>query len=141
MVQGDMMDATKLDNRLVRALREGQQALPSDLARLNGYMKLIGALLEEKAAELEPTWALALAAAAEVETLQDLETAVAGRACAVEACSIAGVLTKLAIWQALPSEEEPTETSLRDRLVLSVRSDLERLARDSVPVTGASAAV
>ena len=71
-----MTVATKLDNRLVRALHEGAEALPGDLAELRSYLRLIEALLTEKAAELEPSWQQACAAAAEITTLQTLEITV-----------------------------------------------------------------
>jgi hypothetical protein len=131
------MDGTKVDNGLMRALREGPEVLPDDLNRLHAYLKLIGGLLAEKATDHEPTWAMALAAAAEIETLQGLEEAVAGKAVAVQARSIWGVLTKLAIWESLePVGEECEDITLRDRLVWSVRRDLERLARGSTPRNG-----
>ena len=91
----------KLDYQLVRALREGSQALPGDIRALGGYLEMIGTLLEEKATELEPSWEQACAVAAEIETLQALEIAVAERAIAVPAESIEAVRGKLAIWRAL----------------------------------------
>ena len=62
-----------LDINLMRAMREGTSALPADLGKLRGYLRMIGALLEEKARELEPSWEQACAAAAEIGTLQELE--------------------------------------------------------------------
>jgi hypothetical protein len=90
---------------------------------------MIGTLLDEKAAELEPSWEQACAAAAEIETLQALERAVAERAIALPAGSIEAVLSKLAIWEALGPEADECEESARTRLVLSVRADLERMSR------------
>ena len=67
---------------------------------------MIGSLLEEKAAELEPSWEQACAAAAEIATLQDLEASVAERAIAVRAESLEEVRAKLAIWRALAAGGE-----------------------------------
>lgn len=117
-----------LDINLVRALRTGTSALPEDLAKLRGYLRMIGSLLEEKARELEPSWELACAAAAEIVTLQDLESAVAERAISVRAGSIDDVRAKLAIWRALAAGSEDGDLrSPMNRLVLSIEADLERL--------------
>ena len=123
------MRQVKVGQGLLRALREGGDALPEDLEELHGYLKLIGDLLSEKAIEHEPSWSLALAAAAELQTLQGLEAMVARKAAQVQARALGQVLTKLAIWQALESSDDGEETSLRDSLVHSVRLDLQRLAR------------
>jgi len=118
----------KLDVQLIRAIREGAAALPGDLDRLCAYMSLIGRLLEEKANELEPSWEAACAMAKEIETLQLLESAVAERAVGTAADTLAAVRSKLAIWKALSegSEEEPRTP--RNRLILSIEDDLQRLA-------------
>lgn len=121
--------SSKLDYRLVRALRQGTDALPDDIAQLRCYMRMIGTLLAEKAAELEPSWEQACAAAAEIETLQNLEAAVAERAIAIRAESLETVRGKLAIWRALgPGSEDDDMRSPRNRLILSVEADLERLS-------------
>lgn len=107
----------------------GASALPDDLDRLRGYMRMIGALLEEKAQEIEPSWGLACLAAREIETLQGLGTAVVERATAVRARSLDEVRAKLAIWRAYAaSNDEADLRSPQSRLVLSVDADLERLA-------------
>jgi hypothetical protein len=125
-----MSSGTTLDNRLVRALREGAEALPGDLGQLRAYLRLIETLLAEKAAELEPSWDQACAAAAEITTLQTLEATVAERAIAVPAGSLAEVRAKLAIWRALaPGAEDGDMRSPRNRLILSVEADIERLSR------------
>ena len=125
-----MMTGTKLDNRLVRALREGADALPGDLGELRGYLRLIESLMAEKARELEPTWNQACASAAEILTLQTLESTVAERAIAVRAGSVAEVRAKLAIWRALaPGAEDDDLRTPRNRLILSVEADLQRLSR------------
>jgi len=134
---GDDVTATsaQLDRRLVRALREGAAALPDDLAVLNRYLGMIEVLLAEKATEVEPSWNAAVAAAAEIETLQRLEGVVAERAIAVEAESLGDIFAKLEIWRALAegaadaAGEDAEGRSARDRLVLSVVSDVERLCR------------
>lgn len=128
----------KLDYRLVRALREGSEALPGDIGELRGYLRMIDSLLEEKASEFEPAWDLTCAAAAEVETLLTLERTVAERAIAIRATSIETIRGKLAIWRALgPDSEDCDMDSPRNRLVLSVDEDLARLARaDSRTPTG-----
>ena len=125
-----MAVATRLDNRLVRALHEGAEALPGDLAELRAYLRLIEALLTEKAAELEPSWQQACAAAAEITTLQTLEITVAERAIAVRAKTLAEVRAKLAIWRALgPGAQDGDMRTPRNRLILSIEADLERLSR------------
>jgi hypothetical protein len=120
---------TKLDNRLMRAMREGVSALPGDLGELRGYLRIIDGLLAEKAAELEPSWEQACAAAAEISTLQTLEATVAERAIAVRADCLEAVRAKLAIWRALaPGAEDGDMRSPRNRLILSIEADLERLS-------------
>lgn len=115
----------KLDQPLVRALQSGASALPEDIDRLIGYMRLIQQLLGEKAGEVEPTWALACAGAAEVQTLQDLESAVVERAIGLRLGDLDGVLTKFAIWRALVDDGHARQ---RDRLVMSIESDLLAIA-------------
>lgn len=120
----------KLDNRLVRALREGAAVLPEDLTLLNGYLTMIDRLLAEKAVELEPSWSKACASAAEIDTLQALEATVAERAIAVAAADLGAVRAKLAIWRALADGAPDDDPSTpRNRLILSVEADLERLSR------------
>ena len=119
----------KIDYRLVRALGEGWQALPGDIRALLGYVAMIGTLLEEKATELEPSWEQACAMAAEVETLQALELAVAERAIALAADSLEAVRSKLAIWEALGPDADEQPGSARNRLIKSVMADVDRLGR------------
>lgn len=122
------MTETTLDYRLVRAIREGAGALPDDVGRLRAYLRTIESLLAEKATELEPSWEQACAVAAEIETLQSLETAVADRAIAIRAADLETVRGKLAIWAELsPGSEDEDMGSPRNRLVLSVASDIDRL--------------
>lgn len=123
-----MDTSSKLDYRLVRAMRQGTDALPDDVGQLRGYMRMIGMLLAEKAAELEPSWEQACAAAAEIETLQNLEVAVAERAVTIRAESLETVRGKLAIWRALGPASDDEMRSPRNRLILSVEADLERLS-------------
>ena len=126
----EVMQNSRVDNRLMRALRHGAEALPDDLSRLHEYLMLIGGLLHEKATELEESWALALAAAAEIETLQKLEAAVSEKAIAVPARDLSEVLIKFAIWNALVTGGEEQEDGCdRDRLIRSIRNDIERMAR------------
>jgi hypothetical protein len=123
-----MTAAQKLDYHLLRAMREGAEALPADITSLRGYLRLIEALLAEKAAELEPSWEQACAAAAEIETLQRLELAVAERAIKLPAGTLELVRGKLAIWRALgPGCDDSDPRSPRNRLILSVEQDLERM--------------
>ena len=124
------MNRTKVDRRLLRALQEGCDSLPDDLNELHAYLTLIGELLAEKAVEREPSWSLAMAAAAEMQTLQELEEIVARKAARVQARALDQVLTKLAIWEGLEPAEEREEISLRDSLVHSVRLDIQRLSRN-----------
>ena len=120
----------KLDYRLVRALREGTEALPGDVGELRGYLRMIESLLEEKASELEPAWDTACATAAEIETLLNLELAVAERAITVQATTLEQVRGKLAIWKALgPDTDDSDMLSPRNRLVLSIDEDIARIAR------------
>jgi hypothetical protein len=123
-------DEAKLDYQLVHAMRRGAGALPGDLGQLRNYLRTIETLLAEKAAELEPSWEQACAAASEIITLQELEATVAERVIAVRAESLKDVRTKLAIWRALaPGAEEGDLRTQRNRLILSVEADLERLER------------
>jgi hypothetical protein len=125
------MDAgTALDDRLVRALREGKQVLPADLGQLRSYLRLIAGLLAEKADEVEADWEQACLAAAELDTLQTLETAVAERAITVRSDTLDEVRSKLEIWRALAAGDEDCDLRApRNRLILSVEADLERLMR------------
>jgi hypothetical protein len=117
-----------MDGGLMRVLRGGIAALPEDLFRLRDYLMMTNDLLAEKAQEVETNWALACAAAAEIETLQRLEALVVEKAAAVPAGSFRDVLAKLDIWEALgPSEAETECGPQRDRLVQSARADIERL--------------
>ena len=119
-----------IDYKLVRAMREGADALPADIGCLQGYMRMIEGLLEEKACELEPSWEAACAIANEIETLHALETAVAERVIAICADSIDAVRGKLSIWRTLGAgSDDSDERSPRNRLILSVDADLERMAR------------
>lgn len=118
----------KVDVQLMRALKEGAGALPGDLDRLLGYMSLIGGLLEEKANDLEPSWDAACAAAAEIETLQVLESTVAERAILTAADTLRAVRSKLAIWKALTLGADEEADAPRNRLILSIEDDLQRLA-------------
>jgi hypothetical protein len=114
----------------MRAMRGGTRELPADLNQLRDYLATIAVLLAEKAAELEPSWEQACAAAAEIATLQDLETTVAERAIAVRAGCLKDVRAKLAIWRALgPGAEDGDMSTARSRLILSVEADLERLGQ------------
>ena len=90
-------------------------------ARQARLLKLGG----EKAVAQEPTFALACANAAELEALQNIERAVVKQAIALRLDTLEAVLMKLAIWRTLV-EDEPG--GLRDRLVLSVESDLRAIA-------------
>jgi hypothetical protein len=125
------MDAgTALDDRLVRALREGKQVLPADLGQLRSYLRLIAGLLAEKSEEVEADWEQACLAAAELDTLQTLETAVAERAITVRSDTLDEVRSKLEIWRALAAGDEDCDLRApRNRLILSVEADLERLMR------------
>jgi hypothetical protein len=117
-----------LDTRLVRAIRGGADALPNDITCLRGYLRMITSLLAEKAAELEPSWEQACAIADEIETLQSLEVAVAERAISIEADTLEAVLGKLAIWRSLsPGTEDEDLGSHRNRLILSVEADVDRM--------------
>jgi hypothetical protein len=119
-----------MDFRLTRAVAGGCGTLPEDLDALADYLEMIGVLLAEKAAELEPSWEQACAAAVEIATLQDLEAAVAERAIAVRAQNLADLRAKLAIWRGLaPGAEDGDLAAPRNRLILSVEADLVRLAR------------
>ena len=123
------MTTTKLDYGLVKALRSGAEALPSDIECLRGYMRLIEALLREKASELEPSWEQASAIASEIDTLHTLELAVAERAIETPAPDLDTVRGKLAIWRALgPGTDESDESAPRNRLIESIDADLARIA-------------
>ena len=118
----------KFDNGLMAALRSGVGELPNDLGALADCLETIAVLLAEKANELEPSWGEALAAAAEVETLLELEAAVAERVIGVRAASLAEVRRKIAIWQTLADGcDEACADPFRDRLIDSIDADLARL--------------
>ena len=80
---------------------------------------------------LEPSWEQVSASAAEIMTLQTLETTVAERAIAVRAESLAEVRAKLAIWRTLaPGAEDGNMRTPRNRLILSIEEPLRRMASD-----------
>jgi hypothetical protein len=117
-----------MDGGLMRVLRGGTAALPNDLDRLQDYLSMTAQLLTEKATELEPSWAQARMAAAELETLLRLERQVAEKAADVPAASLREVLVKLDIWASLdPCDEEAPMEDGRDSLVRAARRDLARL--------------
>jgi hypothetical protein len=116
----------KLDDRLLNAMGAGATALPEDMERLRGYMRMIQGLLGEKAEDLEATWAASCATDAEIVTLQELEAAVIERTVGIRAASLGEVIAKLEIWKALA---EDCADGLRDRLVLSALDDLTAIAR------------
>lgn len=123
-----MIRMAKVDNGLVAALRSGAGELPSELGALGDCLSTIGLLLAEKAAELEPSWGEALATAAEIETLLDLEAAVAERATGIAATSLDELRAKIGIWKALAAgSDDPDPESPRDRLFLSIEADIDRL--------------
>jgi hypothetical protein len=120
--------AQVIDDRLMRAMREGHEVLPDDLGLLRSYLRLIESLMAEKAMELEPTWALACAAAAEIETLQALELGVAERAVNVQAVTTAQLRLKLEIWLSVTAAmEESQGTSVAERLIASISADLAQI--------------
>jgi len=123
-----VVTGTKLDYGLVRAIKGGAQALPADIEALRGYMRMIEALLREKASELEPNWEQAAAIANEIDTLHTLEAAVAERAIATRADDVDALRGKLAIWRALgPGTDESDENAPRNRLIESIDADLARI--------------
>jgi hypothetical protein len=129
------VSSAKLDYGLVNAIKSGVQALPSDIEALRGYMRMIEALLHEKASELEPSWEQATAIAGEIDTLNRLEAAVAERAIVTPAGDIDAVRGKLAIWRALgPGTDESDERAPRNRLIESVDVDLARIAAARIAV-------
>lgn len=116
------------DTRLARAIREGTTALSDDLGELRGYLRTIDEMLEEKARDLEASWAVARETATEIETLQALEQTVVEQVITVAAGSLGEVRTKLAIWRAVASgSEDDNLRSPLSRLVLSIERDIERL--------------
>ncbi|MER2509858.1 hypothetical protein [Amaricoccus sp.] len=125
-----MNDGGLLDGSFVRALSDGPSALPGSLDALIGYLLLIEGLLGEKAVELEPSWDLAEANGAEIETLLRLRELIVERAIGIRADEIDGVLAKLAIWRMLSDGEEgeirADEPPVLNRLVLSIETDLLR---------------
>ncbi|MFO1141107.1 MAG: hypothetical protein U1E59_01755 [Amaricoccus sp.] len=106
-------------------------ALPADIGCLQGYMRMIEGLLEEKASELEPSWEAACAIATEIETLHALETAVAERVIAMRALTASTPCAGSSRYGArsVAGADDSDERSPRNRLILSVDADLERMAR------------
>ncbi len=125
-----MNDGGLLDDSLTRALREGASALTGDLAALVGHVLLIEGLLGEKATEVEPSWELAVASAAEIEALLRLRDLIVVRAAGILADDLDGVLAKLAIWRILSDGEEgeirAEDPRALNLLLLSVEGDLLR---------------
>jgi hypothetical protein len=118
----------KLDLRLMRAMKWGAEALPDDLGELLGCIRMLEALLAEKAVALEAEWADECEAAAAIGTLQELEVTVARRAISTPAATVADVRAKLAIWRQLAVTANEGELDVAcDRLILSVEADLQRL--------------
>ena len=137
MSQGVGVVESTIDDGFLLVLRHGKDKLPDDLDRLLSFLGTISVLMEEKALELQPDFDLEHASGVELETLHDLQRVVAGKALGVPASSLRDVLCKLAIWTALDgSTGEESEHCIRDRLIMSVRRDLERLG-ESLPSPGA----
>ena len=126
---------------LARAMRRGAAALPDDLHRLQANLRLIDELLAEKALEHEPTWTMAEANAAEIETLQKLERVVVLKATETHSEGLPDVLVKLAMWEALAAGcDEGDEAPVRDRLIHSVKRDLQGLLREDTVRHGSDSA-
>jgi hypothetical protein len=110
------------------------RAMPRDLVDLRKCLAMVVDMLAEKASEHERTWALAAGAAAEVETLLQLESAIARRAAELRAGTLRAVLDKLAIWELLAQgDSDGEESSLGRPLLRSVIADLRRMARQDRP--------
>lgn len=128
-----MINGDHLGGGLTRALRDGPSALPDDLEALVRHLLMLEGLLAEKAAELEPTWALSQASAAEIDIQLQLQEMIVERAIGLRAEAIEGVLAKLTIWRTL---SDGAEGEMRadapprlNRLILSIEADLIRLGR------------
>ena len=93
---------------------------------LGDCLGTIGLLLAEKAGELEPSWSEALAVAAEIETLLELEAAVAERAIAIPATSPEELRAKVGIWKALAAGSDDPDFGARAGLLLSIEADIHR---------------
>jgi hypothetical protein len=111
-------------------MRGGPAAMPDDLTELHHCLSRVAEILAEKAVEREPSWTLALGSAAEIDTLLELEAAIARKAAELPGRSLQAVLDKLAIWHLLArGDDDSDEHSLRRPLVLSVIADLQRIVR------------
>lgn len=117
---------------LVGIMRNGVDSVPHDLDDLRSYLEGLQAMLAEMAVEADPSWRPPQEAAAECETLLELEQSIARKAADVRADSIDKVLKKLAIWDLIA--DEPDEPAVDHLLVRSAAADLRRLDR-----SGASA--
>ena len=128
-----MIDGDYLGDGLTRALRDGPSALPDNLETLVRHLLMLEGLLAEKAVEIEPTWALSLASAAEIDVLLQLQELIVERAIGLRAEAIEGVLANLTIWRTLSDGAEGEISAgappRLNRLVLSIEADLVRLRR------------
>lgn len=119
-----------VDDGLMRVMRHGKREMPNDLARLRTYLEMVSRLLSEKAREVEPDWALAEAAIAEIETLQMLETQVAEKVASLHAETLIDIQNKLVIWELLNSlGDDGEEESGLTQLVGSIKRDLDNILR------------
>jgi hypothetical protein len=112
---------------IVGIMRNGLDAVPNELADLRVYLASVQAMLAEKASEHAPFWSLSESAAAETETLLDLESAIARKAVRTRAASLRHVLEKFEIWELIAPDDTEAEHDALDRML--VRSALEDLRR------------
>lgn len=123
-----MQPETRYENDTGTPLPVGPDLPTSSLDEMLSSLRIVAELLAEKSEELEPTWEMAREAEAEIDTLHQIERTLVVGAAGTPAVCLNEVLIKLDIWRTLgPSCDDRDEETARDRLVHSVRDDLERI--------------
>jgi hypothetical protein len=104
------------------------ETLPDDVAALQEYLAVVQELIADMGHEIGEDWDQEQQARSELEVLQLLESEISLKVAESRADCLSAVLRKLAIWDMLrATEADAEETAARDRVVHSIREDIEHL--------------
>lgn len=107
-----------------------RSSLPSDIDALHGFLLEVRKLLDERIGGIGDNFELEVALQHELSALVQLEEEISARVAELRVASVSGILSKFEIWDLLLEiEDSGAESAARDRLIRSIRRDLERLNR------------
>lgn len=105
-------------------------SLPSDIDALHGFLLQVRKLLDERIGRIGDSYELEVASQHELAALVQLEEEISERVAELRVASVSGILSKFEIWDLLREMEDGgAESAARDRLIRSIRRDLEHLNR------------